>query len=108
MISTHSTFLAGVTTALMLVAAVAFLRFYWRTRDPLFVYFSISFFLQAMTRATLTLAGMTARTDMVHAEGQVWLYGLRLISYSLIIFAIVQKNRAPARRPGGESAGPNL
>jgi hypothetical protein len=95
MISTQSPFLAGAITTLAAVAALLFLRFYRRTRDPLFLLFAISFLLQSIGRIIILFfspMGDPASDD--HPESLAPFYILRLIAYGLIIFAIIHKNRA--------------
>jgi amino acid transporter len=71
-----------------LTAGLYFLRFWRDTRDRLFAIFAAAFGLLAVQRAALTLA--------VHGgeQGSAWIYGIRLLAFLLILFAIVDKNRA--------------
>ena len=63
-----------------------FFRFWAHTRDRFFLFFSGSFWLEAVNRATLAL--------VPHASEQEPLFYLvRLAAYGLIIAAIWQKNR---------------
>jgi uncharacterized protein DUF5985 len=70
-----------------LVAGLFFLRFWRDTRDRLFAIFAGAFWLLALQRAVLTI--------VVHRgqEGSVWIYGLRLLAFLLILAAIIDKNR---------------
>jgi hypothetical protein len=68
-----------------LTAATFFLRFWRRTRDPLFMAFSAAFVLLALNQ------GIASLTNLGREElGWVWL--LRLAAFCLIIAAIVWKN----------------
>jgi amino acid transporter len=71
-----------------LVAGLFFLRFWRDTRDRLFAIFAAAFALLAVQRLVLTLA--------VHDgdPGSAWIYAIRLVAFLLIIFAIIDKNRA--------------
>ena len=69
-----------------LVAGLFFLRFWWITRDRFFSIFAIAFFIDALSRAILGLS-------VVSVETEPFFYVARLISYSLILVAIVDKNR---------------
>lgn len=80
-------FASGLVTMGHLVLSLFFLRFWTRTRDPLFAVFSIAFALFALEQILLMLGG-GAR------EEQTWFYLLRLVAFLLIIGGIVQKNRA--------------
>ena len=84
-------FLSGMTAAGWLVATLFFLRFWVRTRDPLFVAFAAAYFLLALNQALLVLSD-------IPREEQSWLYLLRLAAFALIILAIVNKNRGFGRR----------
>lgn len=60
---------------------------YWRSaRDRLFAFFVAAFWILALHWAGLAIANPT--DDTRH-----WLYALRLVTFLLIIAAIVDKNR---------------
>jgi hypothetical protein len=82
-------FLSGAVTALLLVAALFFLRFWKRTRDGLFLAFAAAFFLLGFGQALLALAH-------VPDEERSWLYLVRLLAFALILAAIIRKNRRSA------------
>lgn len=69
------------------VAGLFFLRFWRETRDRLFGIFAGAFWLLALQRLLLALI---QNPD----SEQVWLYGIRLLAFVLILFAIIDKNRA--------------
>jgi hypothetical protein len=80
--------LSGAVACGTLVAAAFFLRF-WRTSgDRFFLFFAVSFALEAGNRVALGL-----RLDQ--AEESPLFYGVRLLSYLLIVIAIADKNRRP-------------
>ncbi len=68
------------------VVALFFLRLWRKTQDRLLATFSIAFWLMALLRVVNALVEVPS--EHVH-----YLYLLRLLSYSLIIYAIVDKNR---------------
>jgi membrane-associated PAP2 superfamily phosphatase len=80
------TFLAGAVTFGFVVAAFFFLRFWRRTRDPLFAAFALAFCLLGLGQ------GLLAFSD-VPVEERTWLYLFRLAAFLLIIYAILGKNR---------------
>ena len=84
-----TTFLSGAVSALFLVAALFFLRFWKRTRDGLFLAFALAFFLLGVGQGLLTLA-------VVPDEERSFLYLVRLAAFALILAAIIRKNRRPA------------
>lgn len=70
-----------------LVIALYFLRFWRRSDDRLFAFFSAAFGLMALNGVAL---GLTDPGD----EIRVYLYTLRLAAFVLIILAILDKNRS--------------
>jgi cell shape-determining protein MreD len=89
--------LAGSSLALYLVAALLFLRFYRKTQDRLFMFFSLAF----------TILGVNAIIFQVlhtNNEARTYLYGVRALAFSVIIYAIVDKNMA--RRSSRTPAAP--
>lgn len=69
------------------VAGLFFLRFWRETRDRLFGIFAGAFWLLALQRLLLALFQNPENE-------QLWLYGIRLLAFVLILFAILDKNRA--------------
>jgi hypothetical protein len=78
--------LLGATAMASLVAALFFLKFWRQTRDGLFLLFAIAFGVDAAMRLLLGLSD-------VSAEHEPFFYMARLVTFGLIIVAIVQKNR---------------
>lgn len=79
-------FLWGGTFALYGSAALFFLLFWKRTRDRLFGGFGMALLLLGIERLTLLL--------VPHAnEFRPYIYLVRLAAFSLILAAIVDKNR---------------
>lgn len=69
-----------------LVACVFFLKFWTRTRDELFAVFAAAFGLFSLEQILIAWVGLPR-------EEQTWFYLLRLLAFSLIIWAILRKNR---------------
>ncbi len=84
-------FTAGLITMGYLVAGLFFLRFWWRTRDGLFIAFCFAFWLFALNQALVSLSGLPR-------EEASWFYLLRLAGFGLIITAILLKNATPPHR----------
>lgn len=80
-------FLLGVIVTGSAIAGAFFLRFWRKTRDPLFLAFAASFLMEAGNRLAFLWL------DNPH-EGAAGIYVVRLLSYLLILVAIVNKNRA--------------
>ena len=87
MSTTLTNFLSGATAFGFLVCGLFFLRFWRRTRDPLFMAFALAFVLLGIGQAVLALAN-------VPTEERGSLFLIRLSAFALILFAILRKNRA--------------
>lgn len=83
-------FLSGSVAFGFIIAGLFFLRFWRRTRDSLFLSFAISFWLLGIGQAVLALANLPT-------EERGSLYLIRLVAFSVILFAVYSKNRAQAR-----------
>ena len=90
MVDLLTTALTGAVAMASLVAALFFLKFWRQTRDYFFLLFALAFALDAATRFALGLVH-------VSSEMEPLFYLPRLVTFGLIIVAIVQKNR-PTRR----------
>jgi hypothetical protein len=85
-----SPLLAGAVAMASLVAMLIFLRHWRQTRDSFFLLFATSFGLDSATRILLGLW-------RVDEQSEPLVYLTRLVTFGLIIAAIVQKN-LPRRR----------
>lgn len=83
-------FLIGTIAALSLVIAMFFLRFWRKTQDRFFLFFALSFLIEAVNRVL-----MVSVTGWL--ENSPSFYMIRLLAYVLIIVAILDKNRKKAR-----------
>ncbi len=79
-------FTSGLITAGYAVASLFFLRYWFRSREVLFLAFSGAFLLLAFNQLALVFSG-------VATEDQSWFYLLRLSAFSIIIAGIWFKNR---------------
>jgi len=86
--------LIGAIAMGSLIAGLFFLRAWKRTRDRLFFFFAVSFFVEGLNRIA---QGMGPNPD----EARPSFYIIRFISFLLIIAGIVDKNRATGRRSDG-------
>jgi hypothetical protein len=80
-------FLGGMLAMGYLIAAVFFIRYWRRTRERLFASFATALFILALQRALLA-------ANFAIIEDDTWYYGLRLLAFVIILWAIVDKNRA--------------
>jgi hypothetical protein len=79
-------FISGAVFFGFLISALFFFRFWNKTHDRLFLMFSISFLLLGLERIVVSFAS-------VRSEFQFYVYGIRLLAFSLLIWAILDKNR---------------
>lgn len=82
-------FISGAIAFGFFVCGLFFLRFWRRTRDPLFMAFALAFALLGIGQAVLALAN-------IPTEERGSLFLIRLSAFALILFAILRKNRAPS------------
>lgn len=78
-------FLAGSICTLFVMIATYFLKFWRRTGDSLFIFFSVAFFLLALER--FLIAFFIGRTTVSY------IYLIRLLAFCLIFVAFIRKNR---------------
>ena len=83
--NTLSSLLIGAVSATSLVAAVFFLRFWMRTRDRFFLLFALAFAVYAVSEFVLGVANVS--------EYEPYYYLPRLVTFGLIVLAVVDKNR---------------
>lgn len=88
-------FISGCIFTMSLAIALFQLRAWTKTRERLFLFFSVAFFLMAANRLALSIVAD-------ESESRTYLYVIRLIAFVLIIIAIWDKNRRGASR-GSES-----
>lgn len=78
-------FLSGAVALGFAVCALFFLKFWRRTREELFLAFSLAFLLLGLGQTILALANLATEE-----RGSVYL--LRLLAFLLILVAIYRKN----------------
>ena len=78
-------FLQGVSATAAWVGGLLFLRFWRDTRDALFAYFGAAFWVLALSWSLLALINPADET-------RPYIYGLRLVAFSLIIGGMISKN----------------
>jgi hypothetical protein len=83
--------LTGAIGMASLIAALFFLRFWRTTHDRFFLYFAVSFLIQGVNRFFLA-QGADAIDDTPIG------YLFRLVSYMLIVIAVIEKNRRTSRK----------
>ena len=87
-------FLLGVIVTASLTAAGFFWRFYRQTRDRLFLAFSAAFLIESINRMAFLVIENPS-------EGRPGIYLVRLVTFLLLLGAIIAKNRAPSNRSTG-------
>lgn len=92
-------FLGGAVSALNLVAALLFARFYRRTSDRLFLMFAIAFLILTADSVTSTLMTKVTPTPESYGDHPAY-YVVRLLAFLFIIIGILDKNRSTKRVAG--------
>jgi peptidoglycan/LPS O-acetylase OafA/YrhL len=82
-------FFSGAIAMAYLMVGLFFLRFWKRSRDRLFVFFAIAFWILALQRVGLALTSERLEDD-------TFFYVIRLFAFVLILVAIWDKNRTGA------------
>jgi hypothetical protein len=85
-------FLLGGVALGSLAASMFFWRFWRDTADRFFLFFALSFGVEMAGRTVLGLITLSEETEPL-------IYSLRLLSYGLILVAIVDKNRTRLQKP---------
>jgi hypothetical protein len=80
-------FVAGLLVTGYAVAALFFGRFFRQSGDRLFLFFAAGFALLAIQRLGLAMAALLPLPLTTH-------YVLRLLAFLVILFGIIDKNRA--------------
>lgn len=86
--------ISGFMVAAYWGAGLFFTRFWRESRDRLFIIFASAFWLLGIQRLALSL------TTEVN-ENVTYLYVVRLIAFVLILWGIIDKNRARKRSGAG-------
>ena len=86
-------FLDGVIMMAFCTAGFLFLRFWSRTRDRLFMLFSLAFWIMAVNRLMLAF---TEHGNAMPNEHRAGLYFVRLVAFGIVLAAIIDKNRKAA------------
>ena len=89
-------FMLGAVTMGCAVVALIFVRFWLGTRDRLFLWFALSFAIEAANRGWYGISG-------AESDATVWYSLIRLVSYGLFLWAIVEKNVLARRRRGRDT-----
>lgn len=89
-------FVLGGSTVACLAIALFFFRFWRQTRDRLFAALGGAFLIFGANRLILALTSEDG-------DGRIYAYTLRFLAFMLVVWAIIDKNRAEAS-PGGPAA----
>lgn len=77
--------LLGAVAMAAIIAGLFFLRFWRSTRDRFFLYFALSFWIEGLSRIHFGIVGAVREDVPIY-------YLIRLLSYGLILIAILEKN----------------
>ena len=85
----HAFLMGGIAVG-SLVAGLYFFRFWLQSRDRFFIFFALSFWIEAANRFTMVALGAVNEEAPLH-------YLVRLLAYGLILAAVIDKNRGRKR-----------
>ncbi|KTD66887.1 MULTISPECIES: DUF5985 family protein [Legionella] len=77
--------LVGAFVMASIIVSLFFLRFWKSTHDRFFLYFAMSFLLEALSRVIIGTTNIQNENPLI--------YLIRLVAYFLIIIAIYEKNK---------------
>jgi hypothetical protein len=80
-------FIGGAITMASFAIGLFFLKYWRRTRDRFFIFFSCAFWIFAVERILLCFVGANEFSPKI--------YLIRMVGFLLIICAILDKNRTP-------------
>ena len=83
-------FISGAIAMGYLIVGLYFFKFWRRTHDGLFITLAVAFWLLALNSVAFTFSGSVTFEKS-------WIYVLRLAAFTLIIVAILRKNRRSLR-----------
>lgn len=89
--SIYYPFLTGMAFTGAATCGLFFLRSWTRAKDRIFLSFGVAFMLMALERLVLVLYLNP------EAENQAHIYLIRLLSFLIILYAIIDKNRKDSR-----------
>lgn len=81
-------FFTGVLMLGFGVVSLFFLRFWRKSGERLFAWFSAAFFILALNQLAFAL--------VAERHERTWIYVLRILAFGMIIWGIVDKNRRDA------------
>ncbi len=80
--------------ATFFASALFFLKFWRASRDRFFLYFAWACGLLALERVLLLLLLPPYLMEERPPEAQAWVYLVRMTAYILIMWSVIQRNRA--------------
>lgn len=90
MIHNINLFFSGAILAGAWAIALFFLRFFNQTRDKLFLFFAVAFFLLGLEKVFIFF--------QPQSEPHSYVYLVRLLAFVLLVFGIIDKNRRSGSR----------
>lgn len=92
----HIEFISGIYMTTFAFSGIFFLKFWRTSRDKFFLYFALACELIAFERVLLFF--VSGYSEMPSAsEPRTYAYVVRMIAFSLILIAIIDKNRSARR-----------
>lgn len=84
--------LIGAIGTSSFIVSLFFLRFWKSTQDRFFLFFALSFLIEAANRVFLVICFNLSEESPIY-------YVIRVVSYAFIILAILEKNKQSKQKP---------
>jgi hypothetical protein len=89
-----ASYLAGIATATFFASSLYFFKFWRASRDSFFYWFAIASALLGAERVLLLWLLPHNGIEQRPPEAQAWVYIARMLAYILLMWAVIQRNRA--------------
>lgn len=87
-------FLSGVAMAVFGASGIFFLKLWKASHDRFFMFFAVACWLLSIERVvSLFVHGSFNALDAHQTDSSSWVYVIRLFAFTMILIAIVEKNR---------------
>jgi hypothetical protein len=90
-------FFCGIACVTFALAALLFLKFKKASGDRLFGFLSIACTLLALERVVGLMTYVLDPSDAGRMHTRSWLYLFRLVSFSIILISVIDKNRSKTK-----------
>lgn len=87
-------FFSGIAAVTFAISGLLFLKFWKVSGDSFFKHLCAAFWMMAMERVVGLATYVLDPSEAGQAHTRTWIYLIRLLAFSLILIAVIQKNRS--------------